>query len=429
MNRFCGYCGSVLNNLTGECSNPKCIGNKNNLDSSTVPVIAEDSWTKNKNYKNEPDSYGTFPENSIRHEGKKNVAIKIALASALVVVVIGFFAVLCYYNIITIPFMNNFFVSSGMKDSDNVMSWEDSEYNALQYAGMKIEDASEKIGEMWDDSDGDGKTVYTDGSLVIETKRGTDRVNHISIRGNSKYQIYNISIGMKINSARENMNKLNFEEKNCSVAGMVEFESPSGEIIRLENEDGEVSKILYWEDGKTAKEISADTIANVVTETTAAETPSQTSPATYPVTGFTSASATSILPSQSSGDNVFTYGPENVIDNDPNTCWTEGAQGAGIGEKIILSSDTEQTISGLYINNGYCKSSEAFYNNNRPKEIKIIFDDGRYMTAEFKDGYPYRKAEVNFGESVTTKTVTIEIVDVYMGADQKDTCISDIIPY
>ena len=100
-----------------------------------------------------------------------------------------------------------------------------------------------------------------------------------------------------------------------------------------------------------------------------------------------------------------------------------------MGERIVLSSDTPQTVSGLNINNGYCKSSDAFYSNNRLKEINIIFDDGRSMTASFRDGYEYRFADVEFSESVTTSTITIEILSVYTGEDQKDACVSDISVY
>lgn len=132
--------------------------------------------------------------------------------------------------------------------------------------------------------------------------------------------------------------------------------------------------------------------------------------------------ASSILKSQAG----FNYFPQNIVDNNKNTCWAEGISGDGIGETIVVSCEKEFTFNKIKIYNGYCKSKELFNDNNRPKILKLSFDNGQHHEAFLKDGYENHVQEIDVSK-ITTKNVTIEIIDVYEGNKFKDTCISDIV--
>lgn len=119
------------------------------------------------------------------------------------------------------------------------------------------------------------------------------------------------------------------------------------------------------------------------------------------------------------------YSAENAMDGDPSTCWAEGVDGVGIGEKLFISNSSAFSISKITINNGYCKSEKLFNENARPKKLKLTFDNGKSVLISLYDGYEDRLQEAEFIE-VTTRTVTIEIMDVYSGSKYEDTCISEI---
>ena len=58
-----------------------------------------------------------------------------------------------------------------------------------------------------------------------------------------------------------------------------------------------------------------------------------------------------------------------MIDNNVKSIWSEGADGAGIGEWIELSSyNGEVNISKIKIVNGLATNQEKYYYNNRVKQ-------------------------------------------------------------
>lgn len=122
----------------------------------------------------------------------------------------------------------------------------------------------------------------------------------------------------------------------------------------------------------------------------------------------------------------FNYAADNIIDADTSTCWAEGVDGSGIGEIIEIGSNKTLEFNTIIINNGYCKSERLFNENNRAKKLRLTFDDGESVILNLKDGYSNFKNSFDMPK-VKTKSITIEIVDVYKGSKWDDTCISDII--
>ncbi len=170
------------------------------------------------------------------------------------------------------------------------------------------------------------------------------------------------------------------------------------------------------------------------------------------------------------GTNRYNYEISNISDSDISTAWVEGAEGDGVGEYVYIPIFRKETNSSFRYNkkndikitfsifNGFCKSSELFYKNNRIKTAKItIFVIP--MTTE-QDGYPSFPYEDEENEILLTKVIELkdiiesqtfeekiniynsnyqydtpfvllkfEIIDVYKGTKYDDTCISEINVY
>lgn len=135
-----------------------------------------------------------------------------------------------------------------------------------------------------------------------------------------------------------------------------------------------------------------------------------------------SVTASSALPS----DSVDSYFPQFVLDENRNTAWVEGADGDGIGEWIMLQSNTPQSVGAIFITNGFTKSQDIYYKNNRVKKVKIEFSDGSSFTQELYDDYA-TDTPISFKTPVSTRSVKITILEVYKGSKYQDTCISGII--
>ncbi len=119
------------------------------------------------------------------------------------------------------------------------------------------------------------------------------------------------------------------------------------------------------------------------------------------------------------------YGPRNVIDFSDSTCWAEGESGFGQGCFIKLYCD-EVAVSEIYITNGYCKSKEIFYKNNRVKEMKISFSDGTEKNVVLSSEYGEHPDHIVLDKPIETTYIKFEIVSVYEGSAYDDTCISEI---
>ncbi|MCQ2495265.1 MAG: hypothetical protein MJ131_01590 [Lachnospiraceae bacterium] len=78
----------------------------------------------------------------------------------------------------------------------------------------------------------------------------------------------------------------------------------------------------------------------------------------------------------------------------------------------------------MKINAGYQKSLTSYYDNSRPKKIKVSFSNGKSLTYTLTDAM--EKQTIDFGSEIETKYVKIEIVSVYKGNKYKDTLISEI---
>ena len=121
------------------------------------------------------------------------------------------------------------------------------------------------------------------------------------------------------------------------------------------------------------------------------------------------------------------YPPEYIYDEDYDTAWAEGAEGDGTGEWVELKAEEEIEVNGFEILNGYGKSDDLYYKNNRVKKVKIEFSDGSYIEKTLEDSEYWQ--EIGLNNTVKTSTIKITILEVYSGSMYQDTCISEIRVY
>lgn len=135
--------------------------------------------------------------------------------------------------------------------------------------------------------------------------------------------------------------------------------------------------------------------------------------------------ASSIFAEVVQGQKVV-YNPERAFDFNRETAWVEGVSGDGIGEWIAVQSEHEQPLSGIEILNGFAKSRQTYFNNNRVKKILIEFSDGTSINAELEDGSDMELQVIEFGREIITGSLKLTVLDIYPGEKYKDTCISEI---
>lgn len=142
-------------------------------------------------------------------------------------------------------------------------------------------------------------------------------------------------------------------------------------------------------------------------------------------------SATSTL--EASG---YSYEPSNLTDLDASTCWADGDSGDGTGESITFTSSQPQTVRGLAVLPGYCKSSDLYAKNGAPSALRIEYEG---KTVE----YPIDEAElvydssnplggtiyIDFEEEVQISECKVTITDVRGGNKYDDCCITEMYLY
>ena len=121
----------------------------------------------------------------------------------------------------------------------------------------------------------------------------------------------------------------------------------------------------------------------------------------------------------------LTYVAHNAIDGSTSTAWVEGVEGDGIGESISITFDNnENEIDAICVRNGYEKSEDIFYKNNRIKEASVEFEDGSIEYFELMDhGYDQI---VFFDSPHWGNSIVLTIESVYPGSRYSDTCVSEI---
>ena len=133
-------------------------------------------------------------------------------------------------------------------------------------------------------------------------------------------------------------------------------------------------------------------------------------------------------------DSYGYYSISNCFDLDPRTTWAEDEDGDGSGSYIHgywVAEIGDWLISGLAIRAGYQKSSDTYYNNNRPRTVWIDIVDpatgeGESFEATLLDTLDGQCILFDDWFHIEGPVeVWMMIEDVYPGSKYDDLCISD----
>jgi len=124
----------------------------------------------------------------------------------------------------------------------------------------------------------------------------------------------------------------------------------------------------------------------------------------------------------------------NLLDNNMESCWAEGADGGyGIGEKVFFKFSERMTLTRMEVMPGYKKYDagegiDRWYANGRLRSITITFADGSRETYPFSDSKTWQSCD--FGEKTGT-TLEFTIDSVYTAEtgtdhDAEDTSVSEV---
>jgi hypothetical protein len=126
--------------------------------------------------------------------------------------------------------------------------------------------------------------------------------------------------------------------------------------------------------------------------------------------------ASSILASQDGN----TYVATNTIDGDPQTAWSEGRDGPGIGAAITWTFKRRVDLQRMAVVNGYSKG-DLFIKNLRIRNASVTTAQGE-TTATLRDTSDYQRIRIRTGE---TDFVRLQILGVYGSRVYEDCLLSE----
>jgi hypothetical protein len=121
------------------------------------------------------------------------------------------------------------------------------------------------------------------------------------------------------------------------------------------------------------------------------------------------------------------YQVANIRGSSPGLAWSEGAEGDGIGESIVLQVKRPLPLYGILIRPGYWnyEDEKAWRKNNRVAALEITLNNERTFTETIPDevfDQPYLIRVRDYAKPVDR--VKLVIKDIHRGTEFRDTCIS-----
>lgn len=117
-----------------------------------------------------------------------------------------------------------------------------------------------------------------------------------------------------------------------------------------------------------------------------------------------------------------------AFDGTLTNAWCEGVSGYGEGEWVKLELDSSYAISSMEIYAGYHKSNQLYYENSRPKEILVVFEepDGNTTSETIVLEDKFEMQVCSFEMMHYAASVTIYIQSMYPGTTFDDTLITEV---
>ena len=133
----------------------------------------------------------------------------------------------------------------------------------------------------------------------------------------------------------------------------------------------------------------------------------------------TVASATSTL----AGSEPGRFAASNVLDGDPETCWSEGIDGSGVGERLRIEFPAARSIRTIRTIAGYARG-DLHARNSRPSRLTIALSDGTRYEWELRDTAEWQSFQLP--QPVIVYFVEFAIEAEHAGSSWQDCSISEI---
>lgn len=135
-----------------------------------------------------------------------------------------------------------------------------------------------------------------------------------------------------------------------------------------------------------------------------------------------SCKASSFLPAT----DEYTYGPENLSDNNLSTAWNEGASGDGVGEWVSFSFSSPVQLTRIDIANGYQRDQRRFLGNERIQALRIEYSSGKSQEVQLHDDMGYQEVQTAVVANEDVSSVRLTILSVYPGESWEDAALSEV---
>ena len=121
--------------------------------------------------------------------------------------------------------------------------------------------------------------------------------------------------------------------------------------------------------------------------------------------------------------------PEALRDANRSTAWVEGAEGDGIGEHVTLTLDKPSNVRRMGIVNGFVRSRELYFANNRIWWLAVSVNGGKSFSVEVPDErLEHKYFWIDLPKtSGLVKTIKLEIAAIRQGSAYKDTALSEVV--
>ncbi len=124
----------------------------------------------------------------------------------------------------------------------------------------------------------------------------------------------------------------------------------------------------------------------------------------------------------------YTFGPENLFDNDVTTSWQPKTKGGGAGEWVQLDFGAEWTITGVDVANGLQRHDtlgNLFYKNNRITKARLEFSDRTRIFLSLDDRYfGYLHFDI---PPKRTRSLRLVVEAVQKGEQWNDLAVSELL--
>lgn len=174
--------------------------------------------------------------------------------------------------------------------------------------------------------------------------------------------------------------------------------------------------------GRTTITLASTTVRTTSTTNEQVTTSTRTTTANQGRIFPSMAKASSSLPS--TGE--FTYGPENLSDNDLTTAWNEGAPGDGVGEWVSFTFSAPVHLIRIDIANGYQRDQRRFLGNGRVDALRIEYSTGAVQEVRLHDDMGYQEIQPVVGSNDEVTSVRLTILSVHPGQSWQDAALSEV---